>query len=152
MSEQPTQASRMESTHPLLTLARFGRTIRAARHYHGYTLRCVADLIGVKPERLRQWEQGRNEPPLRYLHALVVVLKLDPAVLFHPYRSRTVLPMSYEVHALTVKGDMLVIDWWSRKPRPDEQQRRDDLCRSLGNPTDADRAKVKAVDLRAGEQ
>ena len=45
--------------------------IRSLRHrVHGWTLRKLADKVGVTPKTIYQWESGRSTPDARMIAAL----------------------------------------------------------------------------------
>jgi transcriptional regulator with XRE-family HTH domain len=41
----------------------FATKLKQARHDAGLTQRQLADLLGITPQTLRNWESGRTVPP-----------------------------------------------------------------------------------------
>ncbi len=135
----------------VLTVARLGRVIRAARIYHGFTLRYVADLAGVKVSRLHHWEKGKAAPSFAHMQALCAILRLDPGFLFRPTRERFIDP-TYALTSVTVEEDSddLKIVLRTRLPHVAEQARRDAFFTAVGLNTDAQEREALEFRKRMG--
>ena len=56
-------------------------TLISERQNAGYTQKQFAELLGVHYQTLQKWENGTNEPSVRYLFKMAKILK-TPLVFF----------------------------------------------------------------------
>ena len=135
----------------VLTVARLGCVIRAARIYHGFTLRYVADHAGVTVSRLHHWEKGKAAPSFAHMQALCAILRLDPGFLFRPTRDRFIDP-TYALTSVKAEEDTdnLKIVLRTRLPHVGEQARRDAFFTAVGLNTDAQEREAEEFRKRMG--
>jgi transcriptional regulator with XRE-family HTH domain len=122
-------------TAPILTPKRLGIILRAARKYWSLTVSACAAIIGVKPTRLAQWETGRATPPLELLQVALLVLRLDPALLINPKKTRGI-DRANRYSKRTIEGLTVTFVLDTFEGGTDEQSRYDAFCTAVGLPTE----------------
>jgi len=70
-----------------------------ARQESGYALERVAEKLGVKPERLAEWEHGDRQPTMRQIEALARVYHRPLSLFFQP-KPPAVPPVAAEYRRL----------------------------------------------------
>jgi len=137
----------MQFTTKALTAKRLGQILRAARKFHGFTLKQVATHAGIKVSRLHHWESGKAEPSMLHLQVLCAVLRLDPFFLYFPNKDRHLDSKTEFVCVTPDPDDAASIKVTTRKRmelRVDEDHRRDTFLEACGVPTERSLAVARA--------
>lgn len=56
-----------------------GKKLADRRRKAGYSIERIAQVVGVRPDKIEQWETGDSVPDANQLFALLAWLKIDPA-------------------------------------------------------------------------
>jgi transcriptional regulator with XRE-family HTH domain len=66
----------------------------------GYTQALAAELIGVSPSRLSQWEKGERMPSIRNLLRLSILYRVLPDELYFELRQSLVVDIERKIRKL----------------------------------------------------
>ena len=88
----------------------FGEKLRAAREQKGYTLKVIADIIGVSESLISQIERNKVSPAIDTLLALADALDINLEYLFEEYHRERPVKIIRAKERRSIKDDSVIYE------------------------------------------